>query len=88
MAAAAADSGDPQRQDALADLCQAYWPPLYAFLRRRGHTPENAQDLTQGFFARVLERQDFRAADPPEAGSDRSCSPHFSITSSTSTSEP
>lgn len=64
VAAAAADSSDPQRQEALGDLCQAYWPPLYAFLRRRGHTPEDAQDLTQGFFARVLERRDFSAADP------------------------
>jgi RNA polymerase sigma factor (sigma-70 family) len=64
VAAAAADSSDPQRQEALGDLCQAYWPPLYAFLRRRGHSPEDAQDLTQGFFARVLERRDFRAADP------------------------
>jgi RNA polymerase sigma factor (sigma-70 family) len=64
VAAAAADSSDPQRQEALGDLCQAYWPPLYAFLRRRGHSPEDAQDLTQGFFARVLERRDFSAADP------------------------
>ena len=64
VAAAAADSSDPQRHEALGDLCQAYWPPLYAFLRRRGHSPEDAQDLTQGFFARVLERHDFRAADP------------------------
>jgi len=64
VAAAGADSSDPQRRQALEDLCQTYWPPLYAFLRRRGHTPEDAQDLTQGFFARILERQDFRAADP------------------------
>ena len=64
VAAAAADSSDPQRREALEDLCQTYWPPLYAFLRRRGHAPEDAQDLTQGFFARVLERHDFRAADP------------------------
>lgn len=49
---------------ALAELCQVYWPPLYSYLRRRGHDVEDAQDLTQGFFARLLERQDFRSADP------------------------
>jgi RNA polymerase sigma-70 factor (ECF subfamily) len=49
---------------ALAELCQVYWPPLYSYLRRRGHDAEDAQDLTQGFFARLLERQDFRSADP------------------------
>jgi RNA polymerase sigma factor (sigma-70 family) len=64
LVAAAADSADPRGREALGDLCQTYWPPLYAFLRRHGHTPEDAQDLTQGFFARVLERHDFRAADP------------------------
>lgn len=42
--------------DALANLCQAYWFPLYAYVRRRGHSPEDAQDLTQEFFARLLEK--------------------------------
>jgi RNA polymerase sigma factor (sigma-70 family) len=64
VVAAATGSSSPQSRRALADLCQTYWPPLYAFLRRRGHSPEDAQDLTQGFFARVLERHAFRAADP------------------------
>ena len=40
----------------LTDFCQAYWPPLYAFLRRRGHPSADAQDLTQGFFAHLLEQ--------------------------------
>jgi RNA polymerase sigma factor (sigma-70 family) len=40
---------------ALAQLCQTYWYPLYAYVRRRGHSPEDAEDLTQGFFARLLE---------------------------------
>ena len=40
---------------ALAALCQTYWYPLYAFARRRGHSPPDAQDLTQGFFLHVLE---------------------------------
>ena len=43
-------------QRALTDFCQAYWPPLYAFLRRRGCSPSDAQDLTQGFFVHLLEK--------------------------------
>src|SRR5437667_8968058 len=43
-------------QQALEHLCQTYWHPLYAFVRRRGYSPEDAQDLTQGFFAHLLER--------------------------------
>lgn len=42
-------------QAALAYLCQTYWYPLYAFVRRRGHAPEDAKDLTQTFFARLLQ---------------------------------
>jgi RNA polymerase sigma-70 factor (ECF subfamily) len=42
-------------RDALAKLCQSYWYPLYAYVRRRGHSPEDAEDLTQEFFARFLE---------------------------------
>src|SRR5512142_2316396 len=48
---------------ALEKLCRAYWYPLYAYARRRGHSVEDAQDLTQEFFARVLERQWLAAAD-------------------------
>jgi len=47
-------------RDALAALCQTYWNPVYAFIRRRGHTPDQAQDLTQGFFAVLLEKQFLR----------------------------
>ena len=61
---AAGNPSHPHAEGALAELCQTYWHPLYGYLRRRGHDPEAAQDLTQGFFARVLERQDLRAADP------------------------
>ena len=43
-------------RDALARLCQTYWFPLYAYVRRRGHSPEDAQDLTQAFFARLLDK--------------------------------
>ena len=49
---------------ALAELCSAYWYPLYAFVRRLGHSPDEAQDLTQEFFARFLERRYFSYADP------------------------
>ncbi len=49
---------------ALAELCEIYWPPLYGYLRNRGHRPEEAQDLTQGFFARLLETHAIRSADP------------------------
>jgi RNA polymerase sigma-70 factor (ECF subfamily) len=48
---------------ALAALCQTYWYPLYAFARRRGHSPPDAQDLTQGFFLHVLEHQALSRAD-------------------------
>jgi RNA polymerase sigma factor (sigma-70 family) len=50
------------RQPALEALCSAYWSPVYAFVRRRGHDPETAQDLTQAFFARLLEKRDVEAA--------------------------
>lgn len=43
-------------QESLAKLCAAYWYPLYAFVRRQGHGPHDAQDLTQEFFARLLEK--------------------------------
>lgn len=49
---------------ALGKLCQTYWYPLYAYVRRRGHSPEDAQDLTQAFFAQLLERQSLAHADP------------------------
>ena len=56
------DSESVARQ-ALEQLCQAYWFPLYAYVRRQGHQPDDAQDLTQEFFARFLERGSFARAD-------------------------
>jgi RNA polymerase sigma-70 factor (ECF subfamily) len=50
-------------QDALARLCRTYWYPLYAYARRRGHSPHDAQDLTQEFFARLLEGNWLAQAD-------------------------
>jgi len=45
---------------ALETLCRAYWPPLYAYARRHGHAAHDAEDLTQGFFARLLEKEHLR----------------------------
>jgi RNA polymerase sigma-70 factor (ECF subfamily) len=61
---AAGRAAEPSSRRALAELCETYWYPLYAYVRRHGHRPEDAQDLTQAFFARLLERNDFGAADP------------------------
>lgn len=49
---------------ALEDLCRAYWPPLYSFLRRQGQSPHDAEDLVQGFLARVLAREDLAGVGP------------------------
>jgi len=54
----------PGSREALARLCETYWPPLYGFARRQGCSVEQAQDLTQAFFARFLEKHDVRDADP------------------------
>jgi RNA polymerase sigma-70 factor (ECF subfamily) len=53
---AAGRKSDPQAEVALEELCRAYWFPLYAYVRRRGHSKEDAEDLTQEFFARFLEK--------------------------------
>jgi RNA polymerase sigma factor (sigma-70 family) len=60
----AASRDASQAREALASLCQAYWYPIYAYVRHRGHTPEQAQDLTQDFFAYLLERDLIARADP------------------------
>jgi RNA polymerase sigma factor (sigma-70 family) len=49
---------------ALEELCKAYWYPLYAFVRYRGYSSDDAQDLTQSFFARIIETGGFASADP------------------------
>ena len=53
-----------EAREALAALCEAYWYPLYGFLRGRGHSPADAEDLTQAFFATLLEKQVLSRADP------------------------
>ena len=52
----ARDPASPQSEEALEALCRAYWCPLYAYLRRQGRSPHDAQDLTQEFFARLLHK--------------------------------
>jgi RNA polymerase sigma-70 factor (ECF subfamily) len=59
----AGSGSSPGARQALETLCRTYWYPLYASVRRRGHSPEDAQDLTQGFFARLLEKQTLTLAD-------------------------
>jgi RNA polymerase sigma-70 factor (ECF subfamily) len=57
MVLAAADTSSPESASALSQLCQTYWYPIYAFIRRQGHPHDAAQDLAQDFFARMLEKR-------------------------------
>ena len=59
----AARSQAPGSQSALAQLCRTYWYPLYMFARRRGYSPDDAQDLTQGFFLHLLEHRALAGVD-------------------------
>jgi RNA polymerase sigma factor (sigma-70 family) len=61
---AAGHATSAESAQALATLCELYWYPLYAFVRRRGYDPDAAQDLTQAFFARVIEKAYLRDATP------------------------
>jgi DNA-directed RNA polymerase specialized sigma24 family protein len=60
-------AGEPESeasaQQALSGFCESYWPPLYSFLRHRGHSSADAQDLVQGFFAQLLEQNTLSRAD-------------------------
>src|SRR5262249_61093025 len=78
---AAGGRAGPAAREALAELCSAYWYPLYAFVRRKGHPPDEAADLVQGTFLTLLDR-DGLAAVAPERGRFRSflmaaCSHHL-----------
>jgi RNA polymerase sigma factor (sigma-70 family) len=64
---AARDGSDTEARAALESLCQTYWQPLYAYVRHQGSDPEEARDLTQGFFAEFLEK-DFLADVDPSKG--------------------
>jgi DNA-directed RNA polymerase specialized sigma24 family protein len=61
--AQAVDCDDPDAHAALENLCKVYWYPIYAFIRRKGHDAEQALDLTQDYFARLLEKRTVAAAD-------------------------
>ena len=61
---AAAEPGSESGELALSTLCRNYWYPLYAYVRRQGHGPDEAQDLTQSFFARLLEKNYLGLANP------------------------
>jgi DNA-directed RNA polymerase specialized sigma24 family protein len=63
---AAGDAADPAARAALEGLCRDYWFPLYAFVRRRDHPPDAAEDLVQGFLADLLERGDLAGLDRSE----------------------
>ena len=64
MVVTAGRSDTTRARAALEQLCRHYWQPLYAYVRRVGHPPEEAQDLTQEFFARLLEHNTIARADP------------------------
>ncbi|MEZ5385272.1 MAG: hypothetical protein R3F13_07145 [Prosthecobacter sp.] len=68
----AAGTGEEARAAALAELCRLYWYPLYAHARRCGNGPEDAQDLTQGFFAHLIEARVFERMEGPDKGKLRS----------------
>jgi RNA polymerase sigma-70 factor (ECF subfamily) len=61
---AAGGEGTPKAEAALSEFCRVYWYPLYAFARRKGHQPADAQDLTQGFFAHLIDSTLLMKADP------------------------
>jgi DNA-directed RNA polymerase specialized sigma24 family protein len=64
VAAKPDEASQTHARKAFEELCRAYWYPLYAFVRYRGYSPDDAQDLTQSFFARIIETGGFVSADP------------------------
>src|SRR6266853_2226497 len=64
LSAANSESGSQKARDALAELCRTYWRPIFLFVCRRGYSTEDAQDLTQDFFVKILECNWLQHADP------------------------
>src|SRR5277367_2148539 len=60
----AAGRASPQANQALAQLCQNYWVPLYSYLRKKGHQPAEAEDIVQAFLVRLIEKAALAAANP------------------------
>ena len=55
---------EQERRSAFSELCQAYWKPVYTFARRLGQSPQDAEDLTQGFITQLIEREDLGPVSP------------------------
>jgi RNA polymerase sigma-70 factor (ECF subfamily) len=72
LVAQAASGASAEAKAALEELCGTYWYPVYAFIRRRDYQPDDARDLAQEFFARVLEQEFFADADAEGAACGRS----------------
>lgn len=64
VVAAAGKGSSKEAHSALETLCRTYWYPIYSYVRRKGYQPEEAQDLTQEFFAQLMAKEHFRLADP------------------------
>jgi len=64
LSGAGSESGDRKTRKALAELCQIYWRPIFFFITRRGYSREDAEDLTQDFFVRILKGDWLQKADP------------------------
>ena len=64
LSAACAASGEQKAREALAELCRTYWRPIFSFVYRRGYSKEDAQDLTQDFFVKIMDRNWLEHADP------------------------
>ena len=65
IVAAQSNEAEPEKaRSALAELCQTYWTPLYTFVRRRGYSVHDAQDLTQSFFAHLIEQEIYARTEP------------------------
>ena len=64
LSAANSESGEQEARTALDELCRTYWRPIFSFVCRRGYSKEDAQDLTQDFFVKILERNWLQHADP------------------------
>ena len=63
IVAQSAQTDVPEAANALAQLCETYWPPIYSFIRRRGYAPSDAEDLTQSFFAYFLRTKAYSRTD-------------------------
>lgn len=72
MVVAAQDSPSEERGEALEELCRIYWRPVYLFIRQRGNSPEESEDLTQAFFFRVIDGGVMSSVSGPERGRLRS----------------